>query len=137
MLKVVIDTNVYVSIVLGGQITAKIFELLINGEFKLVYSLELLNELKFVLTRSEFELSQSQIDRILTFIEVEGELVSPNEKIDVCRDPKDNPILECASAGKVDLIITDDKDLLVLKLFRKIPIVTPRKFLAVISQNSE
>ncbi|MEW6558552.1 MAG: putative toxin-antitoxin system toxin component, PIN family [Elusimicrobiota bacterium] len=129
MPRVVIDANVFVSIVLGGKITGKINELLIEGKFKLVYSLELFNELKYVLGRKDFEFSQSQIDRILTLIEAEGELVLPDETINVCRDPKDNPVLECAVAGKVDFIVTGDKDLLALKSFKKIPIIPPQKFL--------
>jgi len=133
MLRVVIDANVFVSIVLGGKVTNKICELLIANEFKLVYSTELFNELKYVLSRKDFEFNQPQIDRILTFIETEGELVFSNETIDICRDPKDNPVLECAVAGKADFIVTGDKDLLVLKSFRKIPIITPRKFLKLIS----
>jgi len=133
MLRVVIDANVFVSIVLGGKVTNKICELLIANEFKLVYSTELFNELKYVLSRKDFEFNQPQIDRILTFIETKGELVFSNETIDICRDPKDNPVLECAVAGKADFIVTGDKDLLVLKSFRKIPIITPRKFLKLIS----
>lgn len=134
MLRVVIDANVFVSIVLGGQITGKIYELLISGELKLVYSQLLLDELKFVLLRKEFELRHSQIDRILTFIKTNGELVFPVEKISICRDPKDNRVLECALAGSVDFIITGDKDWLAIKLFKKIPIVTPRKFLNILNR---
>ena len=133
MPRIVIDANVFVSVVLGGQITGKICELLISGDLKLVYSRSLFDELKFVLSRKEFEFNQPQIDRILTFIETNGELVFPAEKVSVCRDPKDNPILECAVSGRVDFIVTGDKDLLTLKSFRKIPIVTPRKFLEIIS----
>jgi len=132
MPRIVIDANVFVSVVLGGQITGKICELLISGDLKLVYSRSLFDELKFVLSRKEFEFNQPQIDRILTFIETNGELVFPAEKVSVCRDPKDNPILECAVSGKADFIVTGDKDLLTLKSFRKIPIVTPRKFLEII-----
>jgi predicted nucleic acid-binding protein len=56
-------------------------------------------------------------------------LVIPIEKISLCRDIEDNKILECALAGKVDFIVSGDKDLLSLHLFKNIPIITPRKFL--------
>jgi uncharacterized protein len=60
----------------------------------------------------------------------------PVEKIDVCRDSKDNMILELAVAGKADFIITGDKDLKVLNPFRKIQILSPAEFLHVdISSN--
>ncbi len=47
----------------------------------------------------------------------------------ICRDPKDDFILECALTGNADLIVTGDKDLLSLQLFRGIQIVTPREYL--------
>jgi putative PIN family toxin of toxin-antitoxin system len=55
--------------------------------------------------------------------------IEPAEKIAVCRDPKDNMILELAVSGKADLIITGDADLLVLHPFCNIPIITPKLFL--------
>jgi putative PIN family toxin of toxin-antitoxin system len=47
----------------------------------------------------------------------------------ICRDPKDDFILECAEAGGADLIVTGDKDLLSLANYGKIEIVTPRHYL--------
>jgi putative PIN family toxin of toxin-antitoxin system len=47
----------------------------------------------------------------------------------ICRDPKDDFILECALNGNADLIVTGDKDLLSLQSFLGIQIVTPRQYL--------
>jgi len=47
----------------------------------------------------------------------------------ICRDPNDDFILECAVTGNADLIVTGDKDLLSLKSFRGIHLVTPRQYL--------
>jgi putative PIN family toxin of toxin-antitoxin system len=47
----------------------------------------------------------------------------------VCRDPDDDNILAAAIAGDCDCIVTGDKDLLVLKEYRGIPILTPRTFM--------
>lgn len=46
----------------------------------------------------------------------------------VCRDPKDDMILECAINSRADLIITGDKDLLVLRAYQGIRIVSPREY---------
>ena len=46
----------------------------------------------------------------------------------VCRDPNDDPVLAAAIAGKCDCIITGDKDLLVLKEYDGIEIVSPGDF---------
>ncbi|GEM_PF-6342315 len=43
-------------------------------------------------------------------------------------DPDDNMILECAIAGNVDCIVSNDKHLAKLKKFRNIPILTPDEF---------
>lgn len=52
----------------------------------------------------------------------------------ICRDPDDDWILATPAAGEVDVIVTGDKDLLILKQFRSIPIVTPRGFLGLLQQ---
>jgi len=44
-------------------------------------------------------------------------------------DPDDDAILECAVEGNVDFIISQDKHLLKLKEFRRIPILKPEDFL--------
>jgi len=43
----------------------------------------------------------------------------------VSRDADDDAVLACALAAKADLIVSGDRDLLTLKIFRDIPIVTP------------
>jgi len=47
----------------------------------------------------------------------------------ICRDPKDDFILECAESGEADLIVTGDKDLLSLAAHGRIQVVTPRQYL--------
>jgi len=57
-----------------------------------------------------------------------AELVSLTKRIAACRDPKDDKFLELAVAGKADLIVSGDADLLVLNPFRGIPIMQPATF---------
>jgi len=47
---------------------------------------------------------------------------------EVCRDPKDNHILALALGSHADAILTGDADLLTLKKFHGIPILTPSAF---------
>lgn len=59
-------------------------------------------------------------------------LVEPVEKLNIVKeDPDDNMVLECAKAGKVDYIVSNDKHLLKLKEFEGIKIVTPKEFLQI------
>ena len=57
------------------------------------------------------------------------EFVEVGEIINICRDPKDDKILALALNGKADYIITGDQDLLVLKLFESVQIITIDEFL--------
>jgi putative PIN family toxin of toxin-antitoxin system len=45
-----------------------------------------------------------------------------------CRDQEDDPVLACALACKADYLVTGDRDLLEIKKFHKIKIVSPREF---------
>ncbi len=58
-----------------------------------------------------------------------GVLVELISEVDVCRDPDDNHLLALCKDGKVDLLITGDKDLLVLKRFGKTRILAPADFI--------
>ena len=53
----------------------------------------------------------------------------PTVRVSDCRDPDDNPVLECALAGAAIAIVTGDRDLLDLHPYRGISILTPRQFL--------
>lgn len=69
---------------------------------------------------------QIRLDEFLThaiIVETHGEISG------VCRDPKDDPILETAWKAHADYLVAGDKDLLALKEFRGIAIVTPAAFL--------
>jgi putative PIN family toxin of toxin-antitoxin system len=67
----------------------------------------------------------------------ESLFIDTNETIQVCRDPKDDKILELAVNGRADCIITGDKDLLILNPFRKIPIIKPDEFLTSITSHNQ
>ena len=56
-------------------------------------------------------------------------IIEPSSKFNAVRDKKDNKIIECAFDGKADYIVTGDPDLLILKEFRGIKIITAREFL--------
>ena len=91
-----------------------------------------LNEYKEVLRRDfdyEHEKISEYINRILSF----SELVEPVEKINyIIEDPDDNIILECAVEAQADYIVTYDKHLLRLIVFRNIKILTPESLAGII-----
>jgi len=89
----------------------------------------LFEELLFTLRRPAFELTQRDIDRLATFLMLSARFVQPDQSVSICRDPKDNTLLECLLAARPSCLVTGDRDLLVLNPFQGIPIVTPRAFI--------
>jgi len=63
----------------------------------------------------------------------DAETITISETITDCRDANDNKFLEVAVAGQAHAIISGDKDLLELHLYRGIEILTPRIFLDTFS----
>ena len=96
---------------------------------------ELVNEVNEILQRKKFEryVSAEQREEFLIALVQSSELIEITETITVCRDPKDNYLLELAVSGGAQVIVTGDSDLLILNPFQEIKIVTPRDYLSIIS----
>ncbi len=127
----VTDTNVLVSYLLtDSKPRQAVLKAMRKG--RILISENLISELTGVLNRKKFDKYISlQIRRdFVRSLTEKGFFVYSDEKITVCRDPKDNMILELAVCGNASCIITGDQDLLSLVNFRKIPILTPDEFLS-------
>ena len=70
-----------------------------------------------------------QTTRLQSLLEEHSLKVFPVAKVKVCRDPKDNQVLDLCLAGRADYLVTGDKDLLTLKKFDGTQIVGAREFL--------
>ena len=86
-----------------------------------------------MLYRPRFDsyVSREGRDGFLRALLRQSELVEITESVRVCRDPKDDKILEIAINGNADYIISGDNDLLELNPFRGISIISPAEFLRV------
>lgn len=127
--RAVLDTNILISALLKSKNCEAILEALKQGAFSLVTSEDLLAEFDIVSDDPKFGFDEEDKRNIQGTVRDAAELVEPQEEITICRDPSDNLVLECAAAGKPDGIVSGDKDLLVLKEFRGIPIIKPKAFL--------
>jgi putative PIN family toxin of toxin-antitoxin system len=135
MKRVVLDTNIMVSMALGG-IVGKINDAWRMGKFLLIASEEIVSEYTEVLQRPKFHLKPRTIAIIIARVYRKAEFVSPLEQIaNIQPDPKDDKFLEAAIAGKVDFIVSGDKHLLNLKRYRSTQIITGREFLDVLEEN--
>jgi predicted nucleic acid-binding protein len=66
----------------------------------------------------------------------EAEVIAPSQKFNLCRDPHDNKFIECAFAADADYIVSGDEDLLAIKEYGKIKIVTADAFLRILDNLS-
>jgi putative PIN family toxin of toxin-antitoxin system len=131
-LKVVFDTNVFISAFVFKGIPLKILnQWRIERKFKLIISPELLAELIEKL-KHKFNFSEDLLFELTELLQQNTIKVFPEQKLEVSRDPKDNIILETAQTGKADYIISGDNDLLVLDKYDNIKIITPKKFLDIL-----
>lgn len=128
-MRVVLDTNIFISMALGG-IVSKIDDGWKAEKFTLLVSDEIVSEYLNVLQRPKLHLSASTISAIVNRIYRRAEFVMAIEKITVVKsDPTDNKFLEAAIAGRAEAIVSGDNHLLELKEFRAIPILSAREFL--------
>jgi putative PIN family toxin of toxin-antitoxin system len=130
--RVVFDTNIIVSALMFPRSLPRpvIDQVDLFGTI-LVSSATML-ELNEVLTRKKFERYFSPEQR-LNFIDKffdKAEMVEILERVEICRDPKDDKFLELAVNGRANYLITGDQDLLVLNPFQETLIITVSQFFA-------
>lgn len=132
MIKVVLDSNIYISGILFSGNPRLILDLAINGRIDVCISPEIVTELQAVLSRKKFNFSPAIIQALLHEIESLATLVVPSKKYHgVVRDIDDTIIIDCAMESGASYIITGDNDLLSLKEFKGITILSPVEFLEV------
>lgn len=128
-MRVVFDTNVYVSALVfpGGRADAALRRA-IEGEHIVLASRPILDELLGVLAR-KFARDLEELARVALFLDDLCERVAPEVRVNDLRDEADNRILECALAGRADLIVTGDRAMLDLAAWRGSRIVTVAAYL--------
>jgi hypothetical protein len=132
MKRVVLDTNIFVSMALGGHV-GKINDKWRAGKFILVVSEDIVSEYLEVLQRPKLRLKSRTIAAIVNRVYRKAEFVAPEEKIFVVlADTTDNKFIEAAITGKTDYIVSGDKHLLEQKEYESIPIITAREFIDIL-----
>lgn len=136
-MNILLDTNVIIrALCFPFSKPRKAFDLAIkNGN--LLTSEDTFNELNTVLLKQKFD-TYIELSLRQEFLKQYSKLcktVQISQKIDICRDKKDNKFLELAMNGNADYIITGDSDLLILNPFENIKIITPDAFLNTFNKN--
>jgi uncharacterized protein len=129
--KIVLDANTIVSGIGWDGPPRRVLLALRAGQHSLVTSPALLQEVTLVLRYPKLRQIALHLllPVVLEWLHRPEHLVIPQERLNVTRrDPSDNLVLEAAVAGGAAAIVSGDRDLLGLKQFRSIRIVSPREF---------
>jgi putative PIN family toxin of toxin-antitoxin system len=137
--RVVIDTNVLLSGLLFGGTSERIRDLWVSGRLVPLLSRETFAEFRRVLAYPKFRLTPAEItmiveEELLPYAEVIAATVDASG---VCRDPHDDKFLSLAASGRADYLITGDQDLLVLRSFKNVRIVTLSEFAGLLHFTGE
>lgn len=123
--KVILDTNLLISFLISRKLTT-LDELILQRKITLLFSAELIEEFINVATRPKFKkyFSKDDIKQLISIFDTYGKLIKISSSINICRDFKDNFLLNLAVDGQADYLVTGDEDLLSLEEIESIPIVT-------------
>ena len=128
--KIILDTNLWISFLISNNFQI-IEELLEKNKIILIYSDRLISEIDNVINRPKFKkyFSKDSVELIYELFDKQGLLIPITSNILLCRDEKDNFLLNLAIDGNADYLITGDKDLLVLNKIKKTEIITISDFI--------
>ena len=127
-MKAVFDTNVLIAAFATEGVCAKLLGRARRKQLNLVLSPFILKEFEDVLLK-KFTASKEQIRSAAKLISQAAQIVSYASVVSgICRDPDDDQILSCALSAEADYLVTGDSDLLELKDFHGIEILTPGAF---------
>ncbi len=129
-MKVVFDTNIYVSaLVFPESQAARAMTRIIDGGDELIISKTIIDELLGVLAR-KFSRDADELARVAVFLTDLATLARPRRRLKVLADDPDNRILECALTGGAKAVVTGDREMLALNTFRGIRLISLREYLA-------
>ena len=132
-MRIVLDRNVLLAAFGARGLCEALLSACLEGH-DLVTSEHILGELRRHLV-GKFRLPARRADEVVAFLRDHAELVEPAPvPADACPDPDDLPVLGTALAGRAELLVTGDGELLALGSHAGIAIVTPRAFLRLRSQ---
>jgi len=132
--KVVLDTNIWVSIFFNKILGREFDNLFKNEEIEIFISKDILLELSRVLEYPKIKtiLEKSGISSrdVLEEVLRTSNVVNPEIKLEIIKeDPEDNKFLECALESKAEYIVSGDKHLLKLRKFGDVRIISAREFM--------
>jgi len=145
MLRVVLDTNVFVSSLLSTQgLPAPVLHAWREGRYMLVTSPPIIAEIVEVLESprisKKYLIGQEEdIEHLVDLLKTATILVPGRAAVkgSVPQDPRDEMFLACAIDANADCIVSGDRHLLGLQTYRGIPILTVKEFAEKLETQSQ
>jgi putative PIN family toxin of toxin-antitoxin system len=130
-MRIVLDTNVFISSFFGGN-PRTIIDLWKNGRLTLCLSQDIFDEYIEVLRRLGLD-NTKEMEELLKLFATGVNIVftTRTPEIRVVADPDDDKFIACALALKAGCVVSGDKALVDVRLYQGIRIITPREFLEI------
>lgn len=132
--RIILDTNLWISFLITKNYT-EIDDLIKTNKVVLIFSTELIEEFIEVVTRPKFRkfFSKKDVEQLLNTFDQFASLITVTSQLKLCRDEKDDFLLNLAVDGNADFLVTGDKDLLILDQIKNTKILTYPDLLEILS----
>lgn len=127
-MKIVIDTNILISGVFFGGAPGLLIEEIIKPAFEVYASQEIVEEYQDTVTEVIKKKQGHLREDALSYFISKLDIIEASTEVSVCRDPDDNKFISCAIDAEALYIVSGDKDLLDLKEYEGIQMITAADF---------
>ncbi|MBK9332385.1 MAG: putative toxin-antitoxin system toxin component, PIN family [Ignavibacteria bacterium] len=127
--RVIFDTNVWISFLIGKSLSI-VKKFIFENKITIIVSQQLIDELTEVTGRKKIRkyFPNESVLELIDLLETIAEIFVVKPTHFICRDQKDNFLLDLIEFSKADYLVTGDKDLLELTPFQTATILTPNNF---------
>lgn len=129
-MKIVLDTNVFISGIFFGGHPSQILKFWKESRIKIILTESILEKYKRVGRELSAKYPSINIEPIIELFTIYAEFVETKDiSVNACEDPDDNKFIECAIASHSKLIVSGDKHLLKMSGYKNIEVLKPRDFI--------
>ena len=140
--RVLLDANIFISYLLSAnaeRVVVKVVRAAVIGDYQLLIVEALLTEVINTVQTKPFLQPRISAEDLQKLVNLLHTIAEPIEAItepipSLTRDPKDDYLLAYALVGQADYLVTEDKDLLVLRQIAEVKIINLHKFWTILSE---
>jgi putative PIN family toxin of toxin-antitoxin system len=135
VLKLVIDTNLWISFIISKKLI-QLEPILLSKNCKILFSSELIDELQATISKPKLQkhFPENALEEMLNVFDEYIDFINVKSKVQICRDPNDDFLLALAKDGKANFLLTGDKDLLEIGTFFETSIINFTDFIETLKK---